>query len=105
MPGTVLPETTPGVETGDESKVEEIPLYKVIFLNDEVTTMDFVVYVLVAVFKKDHQTAFLLMLETHHQGSAIVDILPFEEAELRQTQVHSLASKEGFPLRCVIEPA
>jgi ATP-dependent Clp protease adaptor protein ClpS len=67
--------------------------------------MEFVVYVLITVFRKDHQAAFLLMLETHHQGSAVVAVLPFEEAELRQSQVHSMASKEGFPLRCIIEPA
>ena len=78
---------------------------KSFFLNDDVTTMDFVVYVLITVFKKDHQTAFLLMLEIHQQGSAVVGVLPFEEAELRQSQVHSMASKGGFPLRCVIEPA
>ena len=100
VPGTVE-------ETGiDESaSVERIPYYKVIFLNDDVTTMDFVVYILITLFKKDHTTAVSLMLEVHHKGSAVVDILPLEEAELRQQQVHNSARLAGFPLRCVIEPA
>ena len=67
--------------------------------------MDFVVHVLITLFKKDSGTAVRLMLEVHHQGSAVVDILPLEEAELRQQQVHHAARSAGFPLRCVLEPA
>ena len=100
VPGTI--EET-GIE--DSTRVQKIPLYKVIFLNDNVTTMDFVVHVLITLFKKDRETAIGLMLEVHHRGSAVVDILPLEEAELRQHQVHHAARHAGFPLRCVIEPA
>jgi|SRR3990172_8486932 len=100
VPGTI--EET-GIE--DATRVQKIPPYKVIFLNDDVTTMDFVVHILIAVFKKDSETALRLMLEVHHRGSAVVDILPLEEAELRQHQVHDAARNAGFPLRCVIEPA
>jgi len=103
MPQTVLPGT---IEETDESvRTETLPPYKVIFLNDDVTTMDFVVYVLIAVFKKDTTTAIELMLETHNSGAAIVDVLPLEEAELRQQQTHEAARAAGFPLRCIIEPA
>lgn len=105
MSGVAVPGTIEEIETGEETRVEKIPPYKVIFLNDDVTTMDFVVYVLMTVFRKEQQTAFSLMLEIHHKGSAVVDILPLEEAELRQSQVHSMARKEGYPLRCVLEPA
>ena len=101
----VLPDTIEETETGSKSRVEKIPPYKVIFLNDDITTMEFVVYVLITIFKKDQETAFLLMMEIHHQGSAVVDILSFEEAEHRQSQVHAMAGREGFPLRCLIEPA
>lgn len=103
MPPTILPGTIQEIE--EDIQVREIPLYKVIFLNDDITTMDFVVNVLMAVFKKDPETAIQLMLETHNSDSAIVDILPFEEAELRQQQTHTAARSAGFPLRCLIEPA
>ena len=103
MANVVLPGTIE--ETGNKTRVEKIPPYKVIFLNDDVTTMEFVVYVLIIIFKKDQETAFALMMEIHQQGSAVVDVLSFEEAEHRQTQVHSMAGREGFPLRCLIEPA
>jgi len=103
MPPTLQPGT---IEETDESvRTETLPPYKVIFLNDDVTTMDFVVYVLIAVFKKDTTTAIELMLETHNTGAAIVDVLPLEEAELRQQQTHEAARAAGYPLRCVIEPA
>ncbi len=105
MSGVAIPDAIKEIDTGDESRVQKIPPYKVIFLNDDITTMDFVVHVLITVFKKDHQTAFLLMMETHQKGSAVVDILPLEEAELRQHQVHAMARSAGFPLRCVVEPA
>jgi len=72
---------------------------------EDSTTMDFVVHILITLFKKDRTTAVGLMLEVHHKGSAVVDILPLEEAELRQHQVHDVARHAGFPLRCVIEPA
>lgn len=100
VPGTIE-------ETGNDEaiKTHRIPLYKVIFLNDNITTMDFVVYILIALFKKDRTTAVSLMLEVHQKGSTIVDILPLEEAELRQHQVHNTARAAGFPLRCLIEPA
>ena len=98
-----LPDIT--IETGDDIHVEKVPPYKVILLNDDVTTMDFVVKILVSVFKKDTVTAVTLMLSIHHTGAAVVDVLPFEEAELRQQQTHTLARQAGFPLRCVIEPA
>jgi ATP-dependent Clp protease adaptor protein ClpS len=100
-----VPGTIEETEIEDATRVQKIPPYKVIFLNDDVTTMDFVVHVLITLFRKDSGTAVRLMLEVHHQGSAVVDILPLEEAELRQQQVHHAAHSAGFPLRCVLEPA
>ncbi|HXN07204.1 MAG TPA: ATP-dependent Clp protease adaptor ClpS [Nitrospiria bacterium] len=79
-------------------------LYKVIFLNDEKTTYDFVARVLISLFGKDPDTAHRLTLEVHQKGSSHVDTLPLETAEFRQEQVHLAAKREGFPFRCVIEP-
>lgn len=105
MPAVTLPGTIPEIGEQDASKVETIPPYKVIFLNDDVTTMEFVVLMLISIFKKDQSTAVRLMLEIHRSGAAVIDVLPFEEAEHRQQLVHSSAQAAGFPLRCVIEPA
>ena len=102
MASILLPDT--GTDIREDSDVELIPRYKIIFLNDDLTTMDFVVKILIMVFKKDKMTAVRLMLEVHHNGAAVVDVLPLEQAELRQQQTHSMAQKEGYPLRCIIEP-
>jgi ATP-dependent Clp protease adaptor protein ClpS len=103
MSPTLLPGTIQ--ETDEAIRAKTIPPYKVIFLNDDVTTMEFVIYILIAVFKKDPTMAVELMLEIHNTGAAIVDVLPLEEAELRQQQTHEAARSAGFPLRCLIEPA
>ena len=102
MASILLPDT--GTDIREDSDVELIPRYKIIYLNDDLTTMDFVVKTLIMVFKKDKMTAVRLMLEVHHNGAAVVDVLPLEQAELRQQQTHSMAQKEGYPLRCIIEP-
>lgn len=103
MASILLPDTETDIR--EDSQVELIPRYKIIFLNDDLTTMDFVVKTLIMIFKKDKMTAVRLMLEVHHNGAAVVDVLPLEQAELRQQQTHSMAQKEGYPLRCIIEPA
>jgi len=103
MSATALPgaeETTERIDRADL-----IPPYKIIFLNDDVTTMEFVIKVLMTLFKLEQDTAIRLMLEVHHTGAAVVAVLPMEEAELRQQQVHDAARAAGFPLRCLIEPA
>jgi ATP-dependent Clp protease adaptor protein ClpS len=87
------------------STVETVPPYKVILLDDPVTTMEFVVDVLIRFFQKDPPTAARLMWEVHTTGASHVATLPLEQAEMKQTQVHQAASSAGFPFRCVIEPA
>jgi len=105
MTVTATPETVEEVGTGEASRADLLPPYKVIFLNDNKTTMEFVVKILMSLFRLDQATAVRIMLEVHNTGAAVVAILPLEEAELRQQQVHEAARAAGFPLRCVIEPA
>src|SRR3972149_5056758 len=64
MASILLPDT--GTDIREDSDVELIPRYKIIFLNDDLTTMDFVVKTLIMVFKKDKMTAVRLMLEDSH---------------------------------------
>lgn len=97
QPGTVEVEET-GIKTG------YLPLYRVIMWDDNVTTMEFVVRMLIKVFCKDYQTAEKLMYEVHFKGCAHVDTLPLERAEFKVSQVHTAASVEGYPFRCTIEP-
>ena len=82
-----------------------VPPYKVILLDDPVTTMEFVVAVLIRFFQKDPATAQRLMLEVHTAGASHVATLPLEQAEMKQAQVHEAAKAAGFPFRCTIEPA
>lgn len=100
--------TSGGVELLEdtETKTSHAPVYNVIMHNDDKTTMDFVVFVLHNVFKKDIGTAMTLMLQIHHKGQALVGTYPsFEYAELKADQAHSLARAKDFPLTCTIEKA
>ena len=99
----VFPSTIPEETILADQKIEPVRLYKVIFLNDSITTFDFVIRVLISIFQKDHPTALKLTMEVHRNGSSHVVTLPREQAELRQVQVHDAARMEGFPFRCVIQ--
>ncbi len=79
------------------------PLYKVLLHNDDYTTMDFVVAILMGVFGKSLETANELMLTIHRSGSAVCGIYPREIAETKVQSVHTLAEDKGFPLRSTME--
>jgi ATP-dependent Clp protease adaptor protein ClpS len=87
-----------------EQKPRLVPRYKVLIHNDDVTPMDFVVLVLMNVFRKSVQEAADIMITAHHSGIALVTVLPLEEAELRADQAHSLARTNKFPLTFTYEP-
>jgi ATP-dependent Clp protease adaptor protein ClpS len=74
-------------------------------LDDPLTTMEFVIRILIDLFGKEPSTAARLMWEVHSKGASHVATLPLEQAELKQEQVHRAARAEGFPFRCVIESA
>ncbi len=78
-------------------------LFKVMLLNDEVTTMDFVVMILIDIFNKSKNEAIELMLKIHQSGRAICGIYTKEIAQTKQMEVLNLAKANGFPLKCVIE--
>lgn len=82
----------------------KIPRYKVIMHNDDVTTMDFVVKVLVEVFYKSEQDAEQIMLQIHHFGSAVVGIYTYDIAKTKIQRVEILARLNGFPLRLTMQP-
>ncbi len=79
------------------------PMYKVIILNDDYTTMDFVVEVIVKIFRKTLEKANKIMLNVHRRGKGICGIYTREIAETKIETVHTLAQAQGFPLKCIME--
>ena len=76
----------------------------VLLLNDDVTTMEFVVRVLESVFGKTYDEALKLVVEVHHAGRAECGVYAVEQASAIVAQVTALANRNGYPLRCIAEP-
>ncbi len=79
--------------------------YKVTLFNDDFTTMEFVVKILVEVFYKSETEANELMLKVHHSDSAVVGIYSYDIATSKANKATSMAREAGFPLRITVEPA
>src|ERR1041384_5341034 len=88
--------------TRQETKKPE--LFKVLLLNDDYTTMDFVVEVLETVFNKAPAEAYRIMMAVHTQGQGLCGVYPFEVAETKVATVVGMARSQGFPLRAAMEP-
>ena len=86
-----------------EEDVIEPPMYKVLIHNDNYTSMEFVVEVLIYLFHKRVEEATRIMLNVHKQGVGICGTYPFEVAETKVDTVHLLAREKGFPLKCSME--
>jgi ATP-dependent Clp protease adaptor protein ClpS len=86
-------------------QVKEPELFSVILLNDDYTTMEFVVQVLESVFNKGPAEAFRIMMQVHTQGQGLCGVYPWDIAETKVATVHELANDSGFPLRASIEKA
>ena len=84
--------------------LKEPPLFKVIYLNDDGTTMEFVVNSLMNFFDYTPDTAVKITQDIHEAGSAIVAVLPYEIAEQKGIEVTMSARTENMPLRIQIEP-
>lgn len=78
-------------------------MYKVLLHNDDYTTMDFVVDVLINVFKKPAADATRIMLEVHKKGLGICGVYVYDIAVTKVNQVHQLAKQNDYPLRCSYE--
>ncbi len=86
-------------------KLKEPDDYQVILLNDDQTSMDFVVEVLMAVFHKSMEDAANIMMNVHNKGSGLVGVYTWDIAVTKVDQVHSLARQNKFPLQCKVEKA
>lgn len=87
----------------EEFEVKEPPLYRVLLLNDDYTSMEFVILVLQQVFHKSNTDAERIMLQVHHDGEGVAGIYPRDIAETKIAIVHQLARQNEFPLRCRME--
>jgi len=103
----VTRQSTPAREIQGQSstKTQAPPRYRVLMHNDDYTTMEFVVEVLLGVFHKQKSEAEQIMLNIHYKGMGICGVYPFEIAETKVSQVHGRARSAGYPLRCSLEEA
>ena len=90
--------------TRTKKAVKEPPLYRVIYINDNTTTMEFVVGSLVEFFDYTVETATQLTVDIHEHGHATVAVLPFEIAEQKGTEVTASAREQEYPLQVKLEP-
>ncbi len=86
-----------------EDEIREPSMYRVFLHNDDYTSMDFVVHVLVRIFRKGIDEAQQIMLAVHERGIGLCGIYTREIAETKVAQVRSLAREAGFPLLCTCE--
>ncbi len=93
----------PKTQTLEQTRLEEPKMYKLLLLNDEITTMDFVIEVLMNIFHFDLERASRLMLDIHYNGSGICGIFTQEIALSKQKQVQNAAKIANFPLQTRIE--
>jgi ATP-dependent Clp protease adaptor protein ClpS len=96
-------QTDGAVKERVEIKKQDPTLYKVVLLNDDYTTMEFVVHVLEHVFQRSPAEAYRIMMQVHLNGSGIAGVYPWEIAETKVETVTSLAKEAEFPLRAAIE--
>ena len=88
-----------------QEKVQEPPLFKVLLHNDDYTTMDFVVHVLVSIFNMPEDQAVQVMLNVHLRGIGVAGIYTYEVAEMKVEKTTALAREHEFPLLCTMEKA
>lgn len=84
-------------------EVSEPPLYKVIFLNDDVTPMNFVVVVLRDLFNYSEAIANVKMLQIHNEGSATIGVYSYSIAETKKVLTDNFSRKYGYPLTVKVE--
>jgi ATP-dependent Clp protease adaptor protein ClpS len=84
--------------------IKEPPLFRVVYLNDNQTSMEFVVETLIEYFDYTSETAEQITVDVHQSGSACVAVLPYEIAEQKGVEVTLLARAQGYPLQIKLEP-
>lgn len=96
-------DTNEGIELKERQEIKSPSLYKVFLINDDYTTMEFVVHVLEKVFHKPPVEAAQIMLNVHKNGKGLAGIFTREIAETKTVTTVELAQQNNFPLQCTME--
>jgi len=88
-----------------KTKKQDPTLFKVVLLNDDYTTMEFVIHVLESIFQKSPAEAYQIMMHVHVNGRGIAGTYPWEVAETKVDAVITQARGAGYPLKAVTEEA
>lgn len=91
------------IELDSDIELQEPKKYKVFLLNDDYSTMDFVIDVLTKVFRKTADEATVIMLNIHNNGREVCGIYTHEIASTKVAQVKNMARSKGFPLKAIME--
>ena len=90
--------------TKSETELVEPPLFKVIYINDNTTAMEFVIESLMEHFHYNPDEAQQMTIEIHELGAAVVAVLPYEIAEQKGIEITISARAAGYPLQIKLEP-
>lgn len=88
-----------------KAKVKRPPMFKVVLVNDDYTPMDFVVYILCEIFRKNQEEAVQIMMDVHNSGFGICGVYTRDVAETKADQVILIARSHEYPLQCRVEEA
>jgi ATP-dependent Clp protease adaptor protein ClpS len=91
-------------DTAVRERTEEPRRYKVLLLNDHYTSMEFVVWVLMEIFRHTQASATRVMLGIHRSGVGVAGVYTKEIADTRIEEVHEAARAAGHPLQAILEP-
>lgn len=92
-----------GVATKTREKTKKPSMYRVILMNDDYTPMEFVISILMGIFKKTQEEATQVMLNVHQTGIGTCGVYTFEVAETKVAQVMDAAKRNMHPLQCTLE--
>lgn len=95
------------IVTKNKEKIEikKPKMYKVIMFNDDYTTMEFVIFILVNIFNKNIADAEKIMLDVHQKGRGVAGIYSRDIAYTKVSTAMSMAEEEGFPFKLTVEEA
>jgi len=98
-----VPQDLPEGDVKNDQEIREPNMYRVILHNDDYSTMDFVIEVLISIFHKPAADATRIMVDVHKKGMGICGVYTYDIAATRVARVHQLAKKREFPLKCSLE--
>ncbi len=94
-----------GVAVKERPRVQKPPKFKCVLHNDDYTTMEFVVFLLMTIFNKDEAEAVRIMLHVHNHGKGVAGVYTREIAETKAQRAIQLARANEFPLQVTVEEA